>query len=260
MLGVTYSHFPTQNRRAMTSAVLVCLVLSVALAMVQLVSAGSVPPPPPSRFWRLDSKTALVTGGTKGIGAAIVTQLAALGCRVLTCSRNGDELVDCLREWNELHGLDVQGVVADVSTAEGRDILIKEIETKFDGKLDVLVNNVGTNIRKKTVEFTDEDYDFIMRTNLQSVYELTKICYPYLKVTSSDKQITSSIVHIGSVAGVTCIKSGTIYAMTKAAMGQLTGNLACEWGPSGIRVNCVGPWYINTPLAQQVLKDEAFKA
>lgn len=243
----------------MTSAVLVCLVLSAALAIVPLVSAGSVPPPP-SSFSRLDSKTALVTGGTKGIGAAIVTQLASLGCRVLTCSRNGDELVDCLREWNELYRLDVQGVVADVSTAEGREILRQEIETKFDGKLNVLVNNVGTNIRKKTVEYTDEDYNFIMRTNLQSVYELTKICYPYLKVTSSDNKITSSIVHIGSVAGVTCIKSGTIYAMTKAAMVQLTGNLACEWGPSGIRVNCVAPWYINTPLAQQVLKDEAFKA
>jgi Tropinone reductase 1 len=246
-----------------SSAAFVCLLLSVAFAIVPLVvNAGSVPPPPLSSFWRLDSKTALVTGGTKGIGAAIVTQLASLGCRVLTCSRNGEELVSCLREWNELHGLDVHGIVADVSTAEGREILRQEIETKFDGKLDVLVNNVGTNIRKKTVEYTNDDYDYIMRTNLQSVYELTKICYPYLnKVTSSDdNKITSSIVHIGSVAGVTCIKSGTIYAMTKAAMGQLTGNLACEWGPSGIRVNCVAPWYINTPLAQQVLKDEAFKA
>jgi Tropinone reductase 1 len=59
---------------------------------------------------------------------------------------------------------------------------------------------------------------------------------------------------------VTCIKTGTIYAMTKAAMNQLSGNLACEWGKDGIRVNCVAPWYINTPLAAQVLKDEAYRA
>ena len=132
-----------------------------------------------------------------------------------------------------------------------------------------MINNVGTNIRKPSVEYTEEDYDFIMKTNLQSVFELTKLCYPMLKRSERqwDKKFshdeprdTSSVVNIGSVAGVTCIKSGSLYAMTKAAMNQLTGNFACEWGPDGIRVNCVTPWYINTPLAKQVLKDEAYKA
>ena len=132
-----------------------------------------------------------------------------------------------------------------------------------------MINNVGTNIRKPSVDYTEEDYDFIMKTNLQSVFELTKLCYPMLKRSEKqwDKKFshdepydTSSVVNIGSVAGVTCIKSGSIYAMTKAAMNQLTGNLACEWGPGGIRVSCVTPWYINTPLAKQVLKDEAYKA
>jgi Tropinone reductase 1 len=94
---------------------------------------------------------------------------------------------------------------------------------------------------------------------LESVYALTKLCYPFLK-SSSGKPGTSSVVNIGSVAGVVCIKTGTIYAMTKSAMNQLTGNLACEWGPDGIRVNCVTPWYINTPLAKQVLKDAVYKA
>ena len=166
---------------------------------------------------------------------------------------------NCLRQWNDEHGLNVQGVVADVSTSEGREILMKEVEVKFGGRLDVLVNNVGTNIRKPTVDFTAEDYEFIMKTNLQSLFELTRVCYPYLK-RSSDEKVTSSVINIGSVAGVTCMKTGTIYAMTKAAMGQLTGNLACEWGQNGIRVNCVAPWYINTPLARQVLKNEAYKA
>jgi Tropinone reductase 1 len=168
-------------------------------------------------------------------------------------------LENCLRQWNDGHGFNVQGVVADVSTSEGREILSKEVELTFGGKLDVLVNNVGTNIRKPTVDFTAEDYEFIMKTNLQSLFELTRVCYPYLKRSSYEK-VTSSVINIGSVAGVTCLKTGTIYAMTKAAMGQLTGNLACEWGQSGIRVNCVAPWYINTPLARQVLKNEAYKA
>lgn len=241
----------------MTSS-LVCLLLSLVILPVAS-NECSVPPPPPASFWRLESKTALVTGGTKGIGAAIVTQLSSLGCNVLTCSRNGDELADCLREWKDKHGLDVHGIVADVSTAEGREILRHEVEAKFAGKLDVLVNNVGTNIRKKTMDYSAEDYEFVMKTNLQSLFELTKVCYPYLK-RSSDDRVTSSVINIGSVAGVTCMKTGTIYGMTKAAMGQLTGNLACEWGPDRIRVNCVAPWYINTPLAAQVLKNETYRA
>ena len=205
----------------------------------------------------------------RNAGAAIVTQLSSLGCTVLTCSRNGDDLADRLFEWRDQHGLDVHGIVADVSTPEGREILVKEAEKRFGNKLDILINNVGTNIRKPSVDYTEEDYDFIMKTNLQSVFELTKLCYPMLKRSERqwDKNFshdethdTSSVVNIGSVAGVTCIKSGSIYAMTKAAMNQLTGNLACEWGPDGIRVNCVTPWYINTPLAKQVLKDEAYKA
>ncbi len=187
------------------------------------------------------------------------TQTVTTFQSVLTCARNGDELLERLNEWNDQHGLDVQGIVADVSTPEGREILRKEVEERFGGKLDILVNNVGTNIRKKTPEYTEEDYNFVMKTNLESMFELTKLCYPYLKSSSTESE-TSSVVNIGSVAGVTCMKSGTIYAMTKAAMNQLTGNLACEWGPDRIRVNCVTPWYINTPLAKQVLKDEAYKA
>mmetsp|Transcript_35307 Transcript_35307/g.84346 ORF Transcript_35307/g.84346 Transcript_35307/m.84346 type:complete len:296 (-) Transcript_35307:41-928(-) len=220
----------------------------------------SIAPPPLNDYWRLDGKTALVTGGTKGIGAAIVSQLSVLGCRVLTCSRNGDEMAKRLEEWNALdRAALVEGVVADVSSAEGRALLKKEVESRFSNSLDILVNNVGTNIRRPTTEYTEEDLKSLMTTNLYSMFELTKQLYPALK-RSSDGEPASSVVNIGSVAGVTCMKSGTIYAMTKAAMNQLTGNLCCEWGRSGIRLNCVAPWYINTPLAKQVLKNETYKA
>jgi len=231
-----------------------------------------------SSRWSLPPRTtAVVTGGTKGIGKAIVEELAGqMGIRVLTCSRNQQDLEKCLNEWKHLN---VQGVVADVSTIEGRDKLLSKIKTWLveeeegasgvsgggaSGGLDILVNNVGTNIRKKSVDYTPQDYDFIMRTNLQSMYALTIALHPLLKKKTDTKgtgTATSSVVNIGSVAGVTCIKSGTIYASTKAAMNQLTGNWACEWGKDdGIRVNCVAPWYINTELAQQVLKNEEYKA
>mmetsp|Transcript_2062 Transcript_2062/g.2897 ORF Transcript_2062/g.2897 Transcript_2062/m.2897 type:complete len:310 (-) Transcript_2062:38-967(-) len=213
--------------------------------------------------WSLPSKpmTAVVTGGTKGIGHAIVTELASvLQCRVLTCSRNADELNKCLEDWKE-QGLDVDGIVADVSTSEGQDKLVDYIENTFlssskeDKQLDILVNNVGTNIRKPSIEYTTEEIEKVWNTNYKSMFGLTTKCYDLLKRESG----SSSVVNIGSVAGVTCMKSGTPYASTKAAMNQLTGNWACEWGLDGIRVNCVAPWYINTPLAQQVLQNEAYR-
>lgn len=163
----------------------------------------------------------------------------------------------------------MRGCVADISTTEGRTILMKEVEDliKDDcanpGKLDILINNVGTNIRKPSIEYTEDDLEFVFKTNFKSFFELTKLCYPYLKRDKvpggSHCDQTSSIVNVGSVAGVVCMKSGTPYASTKAAMNQVTGNWACEWAPDGIRVNCVTPWYINTALAQQVLKNEEYK-
>jgi len=225
----------------------------------------------PSSLWNLPRhSTAVVTGGTKGIGHAIVTQLAqTFQCKVLTCARNGEDLNQRLEEWQAL-GLKVTGVVADVSTVEGRETLRQAIEDMIQeedcanvGQLDVLVNNVGTNIRKPSVEYTLEELEFILSTNFKSMFALTQLCHPYLKRNTAaddgEQQMPSSIVNIGSVAGVTCMKSGTPYASTKAAMNQVTGNWACEWGKDGIRVNCVTPWYIRTPLAEQVLKNEDFK-
>jgi len=217
-----------------------------------LIAAGS--------GWSFPSKaTAVVTGGTKGIGRAVVDELAGTHrCRVLTCSRNANELQECVNEWKS-QGYDVEGVVADVATADGRVKLLEDIRSFLAGeKLDILINNVGTNIRKPSIEYNQDEVDFVLNTNFISMFGLTIGCHEFLK--RAKGELPSSVVNIGSVAGVTCVKTGTPYAATKAAMNQVTGNWACEWGPDGIRVNCVAPWYINTPLAQQVLKNEAYKA
>ncbi|KAG7346632.1 tropinone reductase [Nitzschia inconspicua] len=211
--------------------------------------------------WNLPpGTTAVVTGGTKGIGKACVEELAMLGCRILTCSRKQEDLDFCAQEWKE-QGFDVSTVCADVSTSEGLDTLYEKIQEFVEevgsGKLDILVNNVGTNIRKPSTEYTKEEFRTVWNTNFDSMFFLTMKCYPLLK--RDPGEVSSSVVNIGSVAGVTCMKSGTPYGATKAAMNQLTGNLACEWGLDGIRINCVTPWYINTFLAKQVLKDEAYR-
>lgn len=172
---------------------------------------------------------------SKGIGRAIVEELAHVHkCRVLTCSRNEEELKKFMEECKS-KGMDVEGVVADVASTIGRERLMEKLEKFLGGKkLDILINNVGSNIRKRTVEYTEEELLHILNTNLCSMFSLTAACHKFLKRTDGS---TSSVVNIGSAVAVSCSKTGTPYAATKAAMNQLTGNWACEWGPDGIRVS-----------------------
>ncbi|CAM9901035.1 unnamed protein product [Pylaiella littoralis] len=209
--------------------------------------------------WSLEGKTAVVTGGTKGIGKAVVEELACLGAQVLTCSRNSADVAACLEEWKE-KGLIVHGTVADVTTAEGREALAKLAKEHFGGLLDILVNNVGTSIRKATVDYTPEELAHVMDTNFTSLFLLTQarryIAGRSAAAEGAREQGGSSVVNISSVAGLTAIKSGTPYAASKAAMNQVTRNWGCEWAPDGIRVNAVAPWYTRTPLTEPIRAKE----
>lgn len=198
--------------------------------------------------YTLEGKTALITGATKGIGKAIAQEFLELGASVYMVARDENLLSSVMEEFSEFQAR-VNGFPVDLSIPAERDAVIAEVAAKW-GKLDVLVNNVGTNIRKRSDEYTDEEVEFILQTNLKSAFDMSGKLYPFLKNAGS-----ASIVNISSVAGLTSLKTGAVYGMSKAAMVQMTKNLACEWAADGIRVNAVAPWYIETPLARQVLKD-----
>lgn len=205
-----------------------------------------------SSRWSLKGTNALVTGGTRGIGRAVVEELAGFGATVHTCSRNEAELTKCIEEWKG-KGLLVSGSVCDASSKAQREKLIQDVSSAFNGSLNILVNNVGTNIRKPTVEFTAEEYSFLLSTNFESTYHLCQLAYPILKASGA-----GSVVFISSVAGLLNISSGSIYAATKAAINQLTKSLACEWAKDNIRANCVAPWYTRTSLVEYLLDNKEF--
>lgn len=194
--------------------------------------------------WNLQGKTALITGGSKGIGKAIVEEFLSLGANVIAVARSQNSLDELVKSCDS-EKLTI--FTTDLSTSAGVAAIIGRLTN-----LDILVNNVGMNIRKKYADYEDEEFATVMDTNLNSFYKLTKACYPLLKTAKG------SVISIASVAGMNHLKSGVIYGMTKAAMIQFTKNIAVEWAADSIRVNAVSPWYIHTPLTEGVLGNEDF--
>ncbi|XP_020106977.1 tropinone reductase homolog At5g06060-like isoform X4 [Ananas comosus] len=201
--------------------------------------------------WSLHGMTALVTGGTKGIGYAVVEELLSFGAAVHTCARNEAELRSCLERWRGMGYPLVTGSVCDVSSREQREQLMNEVASLYAGKLNILVNNAGTNIPKPTTECSEEVAAHIWATNFESAYHLSQLSHSLLKESGC-----GSIVFVSSVAGVVAIPYGTPYAGTKGAMIQLTKNLACEWAKDHIRANCVAPWFTRTPLADPLFDEQ----
>jgi len=203
--------------------------------------------------WSLKGKLALVTGGTKGIGYAIAQEFLHLGAEVLVVSRSVENVDAAVGSWVK-EGLDAHGLTADVSAADDRSEIFGHLETIRD-RLDILINNAGTNIRKPAIEYSQKEYDTILETNLKSAFEMSRLAYPFLKRSGG-----GSIVNMASVAGLTHVRSGVPYGISKAALVQMTRNLAVEWAPDNIRINAVAPWYIRTPLVEPVLNDKALLA
>ena len=201
--------------------------------------------------WSLAGRTALVTGATLGIGLAVAEEFLSFGATVLAVARDASRVAAQVETWRRA-GADAHGLAADLSTAEGRAAVLGRLEEL--GRLDVLVNNVGTNVRKAATEYTTEEYERVISTNLTSAFELTRAAHPLLKA-AAEGGGDAAVVNVASVSGLTHTSTGAPYAMSKAALLQMTRSLAVEWAADRIRVNAVAPWYIRTPLVEPVLSD-----
>lgn len=198
--------------------------------------------------WSLKNKHALITGASRGIGRAIAEEFQKHGASVTIVARHEIDVAEAVEALRRT-GAEAFGIVADVSTPEGLDTIVKSATEHK--KLDILVNNAGTNIRKPTLRYDGEEIGMLFRTNLFPPLELARRLHPLLSQSGA-----ASIINIASVAGVTSIGTGAPYAMAKAALMQMTKYLAVEWAGDDIRVNAVVPWYIRTALVEPLLRDD----
>lgn len=187
-----------------------------------------------------------MTGGTKGIGRAVVEELLDLGAEVLFAARTAADVAQVTRE---LAGRGpVEGLACDLTRQADR----ARLAAACGERLHALINNVGTNVRKDFTAYSDEEVERVLDTNLTSMLHLTRALHGPLAAAKG-----ASVVNVSSVAGLTALRTGVPYAASKAGMLGATRALALEWAAAGIRVNAVAPWYTRTPLAEPVLKRPA---
>jgi NAD(P)-dependent dehydrogenase (short-subunit alcohol dehydrogenase family) len=204
--------------------------------------------------FNLTGKTALVTGGSKGLGKAMTRGLVEAGADVVISSRHENELRAALEEI--LKGTSRRGafVVADMSRREDVARLSKEA-LALNGRIDILINNAGTNKPEAIDVITDEAWDQVVEINLNSVMSLTRALAPQMKARGWGR-----IIHISSVLAFLSKEKRNCYSATKAALLGLARASAIDLGAHGVTVNCIAPGPFLTDLPMSILSDAEKKA
>jgi NAD(P)-dependent dehydrogenase (short-subunit alcohol dehydrogenase family) len=195
-------------------------------------------------IFSLHGKRALVAGASRGIGLAIAKGLAGAGAEVILAARSLDKLK---AEADALGGLAIE---LDVTSSDS----IRAAAASA-GDVDILVNVAGMNIRKRFEDYTIQEYQQILSTNLHGLVELTQVVGKRMRARGRGGKVIS----IGSLMSVRGMPYLTVYAITKGALAQLTMTLAAEWGPDNIQVNCIAPGFILTALNHEMWQRDDMK-
>jgi gluconate 5-dehydrogenase len=198
--------------------------------------------------FQLNSKLALITGSSAGIGFALARALGEAGAHVVINGRNSQKVSVAVQTLKS-EGLNVSASVFDVTDAQSVSTAVNDIETQL-GAIDILVNNAGMQIRGPLHEYKDDDWQTLMRTNLDSVY--------YVGKTVAQKMIPrgrGKIINICSVQSELGRPGIAPYTASKGAVKMFTKGMAIDWGPFGIQVNGIGPGYFKTELNQKLVDD-----
>jgi NAD(P)-dependent dehydrogenase (short-subunit alcohol dehydrogenase family) len=204
--------------------------------------------------FRIDGKVALVTGGSRGLGRAIAEALAAAGARVAVSARQIDSARRAAEAVAAASGQPALGVAADVTVRADVEAMVARVFDEF-GRLEILVNNAGINIRGPIEQLSEADWDAVVNTNLKGPWLCCRAAAEPMK-----SQGWGRVINVSSILGEIAMAGRSPYAASKGGLTLLTKTLALEWAPHGINVNalCPGPFAteINTPL----LNDPAARA
>lgn len=196
----------------------------------------------------LNGKVAVVVGGTSGIGLAIAKGLAEAGADVVPTARRSD-LVDSAAAEIEQIGRRSLRVASDVSDRASLQQVLDESVKAF-GKVDILVNSAGRTKRAPTIDFSEQDWDDIIDTNLTGTLRAAQVFGRHMLERES-----GSIINIASLSSFVALYEVAAYSASKAAVASLTKSLAIEWGPRGVRVNAIAPGVFRTALNQKLLDE-----
>jgi 2-deoxy-D-gluconate 3-dehydrogenase len=197
------------------------------------------------KLFDLSGKVAIVTGGNGGIGLGMARGLAQAGAAVAIVGRNESKSNQAARQLAETTGAQTCVVTADVSDLDDCQRIPDEVLKAF-GRIDILINNAGINIRKPPHELSLEDWRQVLDVNLTSAFLLSKAVYPALKAAGGGK-----IINIGSMTSIFGAGFAPAYATSKGGIVQLTKSLALAWAADNIQVNAILPGWFETELTDK---------
>ncbi|HUG67988.1 MAG TPA: glucose 1-dehydrogenase [Pirellulaceae bacterium] len=208
---------------------------------------------PGIKLFDLSGRAAIITGGSKGLGQAMAAGLASAGADVLLTSRNAAEGEAAAKEIADAFGHRALAMAADVTSPDACQAVAQRALDEF-GKIDILINNAGINIRGSIDELTYEQFQEVERTNVDGVWLMAKAVIPSMKAAKYGR-----IINMASTLGVVGLANRTPYATSKGAVVQMTRALGLEMAPFGITCNAICPGPFLTPMNKPIEHDEQTK-